>query len=655
MRLVRWTLPLAIFVSVIATSCGGGGGNTTPPPPPPPKSVTITSFVLPFGIAGKTYAGAQLQATGGTAPYSWTSPNPVTGLAVSSDGKVSGTINVDPTPAAVMEVDVQDAAGLKAKANVSIKVVSPIAIYVYGNNYMTSGSRFVGAIFAIPGDQSLHTTIKIVSGSLPPGLSLVNPSTWTNSAQSVEVSGTPTQSGVFTFTAEATSNSNPPETEQALLSLYVDVAPINWYDQADLPFAKRANSYQFQFFYIQGGTKPYNFVLAPGSTPLPPGMSLAADGTISGIPSAIGSYPFTVRLTDSSATYPQTIDQNFRIKVVEPVVVNGTLPDGITGEIYTSPSLTISGGTPPYEFNGTFVSSCCFTFEQHDMSLHGVPYFAGQQNLQIGIRDSAGQFISQNLTFNVAAGPFRSTPDMLPDAGVGRLLSGYLNSISGKAPITWRLASGTTPPGVSLNFNPNPSFYGYPTTPGTYQFTIEAQDSSATPQILSFPQTIHVFSSIPRNDGITTATTWVTAGGQQASISPYADPPDIPNPDQDYYHVRAFAGQTVSIDVQANTQVMDPVVEIVDINGHRFSTCRNPEDDDPALGSKADPTPYAFDDSCVNDDVVTGVDINSQLLFRVPGSSGTLVDFYFHIVDFRGDARPDMTYYYSIGFPAAVK
>ena len=47
-----------------------------------------------------------------------------------------------------------------------------------------------------------------------------------------------------------------------------------------------------------GGTGPYNFVIAGGA--LPPGLTLAANGTISGTPSSTGRYAFDYRITDGN-------------------------------------------------------------------------------------------------------------------------------------------------------------------------------------------------------------------------------------------------------------------------------------------------------------------------------------------------------------------
>jgi hypothetical protein len=50
-----------------------------------------------------------------------------------------------------------------------------------------------------------------------------------------------------------------------------------------------------------GGTPPYAWSLAPGSGPLPAGLTLGPDGTLSGTPTGAGTSTFTAQVTDSAA------------------------------------------------------------------------------------------------------------------------------------------------------------------------------------------------------------------------------------------------------------------------------------------------------------------------------------------------------------------
>lgn len=66
----------------------------------------------------------------------------------------------------------------------------------------------------------------------------------------------------------------------------------------------------------QGGTAPYTWTLAEGST-LPDGMALTADGHLTGLIMNAGDFTFSVRVTDSSNT-PKTDEQEYTMNVSAP-------------------------------------------------------------------------------------------------------------------------------------------------------------------------------------------------------------------------------------------------------------------------------------------------------------------------------------------------
>ena len=89
---------------------------------------------------------------------------------------------------------------------------------------------------------------------------------------------------------------------------------------------------------------------------------------------------------------------------------------------------------------------------------------------------------------------------------------------------------------------------------------------------------------------------------------------------------------------------LDTVIEIVNGNGTRFSNCIDPAIQNPPPPIVPDATPGLFDDPCLNDDIQIGDTTDSQLQFKVPGTTGQLVTFYVHVFDWYGGARPDYVY-----------
>lgn len=80
--------------------------------------------------------------------------------------------------------------------------------------------------------------------------------------------------------------------------------------------------------------------------------------------------------------------------------------------------------------------------------------------------------------------PTISTQALL-DGTVGVAYSATLTATGGSSPYTWSLASGTLPPGLSLNSTTG-AFTGTPTTPGTYVFTLKVTDAASQSATLSF-------------------------------------------------------------------------------------------------------------------------------------------------------------------------
>jgi hypothetical protein len=172
---------------------------------------------------------------------------------------------------------------------------------------------------------------------------------------------------------------------------------------------------------------------------------------------------------------------------------------------------------------------------------------------------------------------------------------------------------------------------------GPYFFAVNVSDSSALTTGNNFSMT--VVDPIGRNDTIATATP-ISDGSFSASISPYIDPPDnVPTAaDNDYYKLVAVSASTVHIETMAERfpfpNPLDTVIEVVDGNGIRQSTCRLPGNIGPTFASE-----------CIDDDIGGNPHtLDSALDFKVPGAPSTATTFYVHVIDWRGDARPDMIY-----------
>jgi Putative Ig domain len=138
-------------------------------------------------------------------------------------------------------------------------------------------------------------TWSLVSGSPAPGVNL---------ASSGVLSGTPTVSGTFNFTAMVTDSAAGTATQPFVIN--VAQQSLHWLTTT-LGLAKEGETYS-DVIRVSGGTSPYSYSITSGS--LPSGLSLnSSTGYVYGTPEkgSAGSYSFTVEVTDSSS--PSITDQ----------------------------------------------------------------------------------------------------------------------------------------------------------------------------------------------------------------------------------------------------------------------------------------------------------------------------------------------------------
>ena len=83
-----------------------------------------------------------------------------------------------------------------------------------------------------------------------------------------------------------------------------------------------------------GGKPPYSWSVQTGA--LPPGVSLSAEGIISGTPTETGDSNFTTQVRDANNT---AVSKSFAVRVVTPLVLTTqTIPAAPFGAAYSTAS-----------------------------------------------------------------------------------------------------------------------------------------------------------------------------------------------------------------------------------------------------------------------------------------------------------------------------
>jgi hypothetical protein len=585
--------------------------------------LAITTTALPDGNVATDY-WTHLEATGGWGYYYWSLEPGSTlpqGIHFDTGGYIGGT----PTEAGTFNLTLRATDGDQtATASLSLFIDNRLAILTRSLRGGVATGAYSSIVEALGGTPPYRWAI--TGGTAGPDFA-IDPGTG-------EITGTPTQAGTYTITVQVTDSSVPAQIATRAFGLRVLPAPT--FVTTSLPDGAQAAEYSI-CVQVEGGMVPLTVRLVEGS--LPAGLRLSDPQHygclwISGTPAAAGAYNFTLELADSSPS-PVTARQAFTLRINEPLVITTTsLPDGYFAEAYNG-MLTATGGKPPYIWSG---------YPPQDLELDpstgevfGYPTTWGDVSFTATVRDSSTfqPAVSKSIHLKIVK-MLRIRTSLLPHGRPGFPYRASLLSTGESWPVTWQIVAGALPDGLSLNASSG-EISGNPTTAGTQSFTVRVEDSAQPPQFDERILTLAILSSPGRNDSIATATP-ISNGSFRASLSPYADPVSGPaNPDTDYYVLTAMPGAVVLVETVAQQLPQptptDTVIEIVDANGERLATCRDPRD---YFG--------LYDKPCLNDDVELGYNLDSELRLRVVGTPGTPVTFYVRVLDWRGNARPDFVY-----------
>ena len=241
------------------------------------------------------------------------------------------------------------------------------------SNSAANGFARVGTYYSSSISASNATSYSF--SNLPPGI--------TQSGSSGSISGTPTTTGSYLVSASASNSSGSSISSQ----FYIDVYPRypSWIDQTVSTSMRKGTGYSDQVsanyvsYYSSSGT-------------FPPGISFnTSNGVLSGTPTTVGTYTFTLQALNSSNEGIATSSFTVTVKNPLPVWVDQTISTSFTVGSSYSDSISATDASSYSTSSGTLPNGV--TLNSSTGSLSGTPTTAGSYSFTLAAQNADAEYI----------------------------------------------------------------------------------------------------------------------------------------------------------------------------------------------------------------------------------------------------------------------
>ena len=286
---------------------------------------------------------------------------------------------------------------------------------------------------------ALPYEFKILSGSLPPGVSLGSDGT---------VAGIPEQGGSWSFWLEL-GDEDPPSADWCFPSaserlFTITVAPGLRIEQKPLSPIVSGRPYSLQLAATGGG--PQTWSIWAGR--LPAGITLSTNGLLSGTPTAVGNFTFIVQVAVGERSDTKTLT----LTVVEGLkIAQVTAPAAEVGRPFRMELRATGGeGQGTWSLSGGTLLPSGLSLDPATGVISGEPTLAGSFPVKVSVTDRLGFADTVDVSLGVAA-KLAIAKKPLPAARVGRRYRAAVAVLGGVAPRAWKILRGSLPAGIRLD------------------------------------------------------------------------------------------------------------------------------------------------------------------------------------------------------------
>jgi hypothetical protein len=523
--------PTAIGASTFTVEVTDSGGNNTT------GVFTIRIAPLPLVLTTGPLASTQVNTpvniqfagSGGVPPYTFVEFGALPpGVSISSSGLLSGTPTKAGSYPFLLYLD--DTTEASVSKSYTLNVALP-GLLITLPSPLPSGQINVPYTTQLAATGGAGTPYTWYATGLPQGLTVAS--------NTGLIAGIPRAAGAFTVGVTVGDSSGATASQN--YTLVIASASLT-FSTTSLSNGAVGSSYSAAVS-ASGGSGTYTFT----ASGLPPGLTMASSGAVSGTPTAAGSYTVAVTATDSTGL---TASASFPVTITAPLTVaTTTISNAVVGVALTAVNLTASGGTPPYQWQSANLPPGLSLSPSGTLS--GTPAAQGTFSFTVYVVDNNGALSSGTVQVTVALPtapsaaitglPATNAPATQPSLQI-LLANPYPATITANLTLTFVPVSGADDPSIQFSTGGRTAQIVIPagatsgltdvalqtgTVAGT--ITITAQLLAGSVNVTPTPAPTQSITVTPGPPVITGVTAARTSTGFTVSVTGYASNRDVDN------------------------------------------------------------------------------------------------------------------------------